>query len=199
VRPILVVQVEDGVEGKTLTRTNLADVVRVIERQTGPLAVNEIVHCFQDKTDIEAGGRIIRKLEASRIQDDTNVKVVLFKTALTTGWDCPRAETMMSFRRAQDPTSIAQLVGRMIRTPLARRIETDEVLNTVDLFLPHYDSEALEGVLARLRSPDESEGLPTQVETSVVEYPRNPALTEAFAHLKTLPRTPFSVSQRWAT
>lgn len=186
VRPILVVQVEDGTE-TTLTRTNLSDVVRVIERQSGTLTVNEIVHCFQDQNEIQAGGRIIRKLEASRIQDSAEVKVVLFKTALTTGWDCPRAEVMMSFRRAQEPTSIAQLVGRMIRTPLARRIKSNEVLNTVELFLPHYDSEALEGVLSRLRSPDAEEGLPTRVETSAVEYPRNPALADVFKHLKALP------------
>jgi len=186
VRPILVVQVEDGVEGQVLTRTNLSDVVRVIERQSGLLAVNEIVHCFQEQSEIEAGGRVIRKIDASRVQDTQEVKVVLFKTALTTGWDCPRAETMMSFRRAQDPTSIAQLVGRMIRTPLARRIETDEVLNTVDLFLPHYDATALEGVLEKLRNPDEAEGPPSRVETHVLEYPRNPAVLAVFAHLKTL-------------
>jgi len=113
--------------------------------------------------------------------------VVLFKTALTTGWDCPRAEVMMSFRRAQDPTSIAQLVGRMIRTPLARRIESDEVLNTVELFLPHYDADALESVLSRLRSPDAEEGVPSRVESEAVEYPRNPEMTAVFEHLKTLP------------
>ncbi|MCI0697638.1 DEAD/DEAH box helicase family protein [candidate division KSB1 bacterium] len=186
VRPILVVQVEDGTEN-ILTRTNLSDVVRVIERQSGPLAVNEIVHSFQDQAEIQAGGRIIRKIEASRIQDDGEVKVVLFKTALTTGWDCPRAEVMMSFRRAQDPTSIAQLVGRMIRTPLARRIESDEMLNTVELFLPHYDTDALESVLSRLRSPDAEEGVPSRVESEAVEYPRNPEMTEVFEHLKTLP------------
>jgi len=83
-------------------------------------------HCFQDQADLQISGHIIRKVEASRIQDTGEIKVVLFKTALSTGWDCPRAEIMMSFRRAQDPTSIAQLVGRMIRTPLARRIEKDE-------------------------------------------------------------------------
>ena len=125
-------------------------------------------------------------MEASRIQDATDVKVVLFKTALSTGWDCPRAEIMMSFRRAQDPTSIAQLVGRMIRTPLARRIEKDEVLNTVELFLPHYNAESLEKVLERLRSPDAEEGLPSRVETSVVEYARNPKLAHVFDHLQTL-------------
>jgi type III restriction enzyme len=186
VRPILVVQVQDGTD-KTITRTSLPDVVRVIERQSGPLAINEIVHCFQDHTDIEAGGRIIRKIEASRIQDTSDVKVVLFKTALTTGWDCPRAEVMMSFRRAQDATSIAQLVGRMIRTPLARRIVENEVLNTVELSLPHYDSEALEAVLKRLRNPEAEEGLPSRVETSTAEFSRNPKLVAIFDRLKGLP------------
>jgi type III restriction enzyme len=186
VHPILVIQVEDGTEN-ILTRTNLPDVVRVIERQSGQLAVNEIVHCFQDHAEVQAGNRIIRKIDASRIQDDSEVKVVLFKTALNTGWDCPRAEVMMSFRRAQEPTSIAQLVGRMIRTPLARRIESDEVLNTVELFLPHYDADALEGVLSRLRSPEAEEGVPTRVESAVAEYPRNPDMADAFECLKTLP------------
>ncbi len=190
VRPILVVQVEDGTEN-ILTRTPLADVVRVIERHTGPLALNEIVHCFQDSNEIQEAGRIIRKLEASRIQDSPEVKVVLFKTALSTGWDCPRAEVMMSFRRAQDPTSIAQLVGRMIRTPLARRIGTNEVLDTVELFLPHYDAQALEEVLKHLRNPDD--GLGTRAETSTEVYGRNPELAKVFEHLKTLPT--YSVSR----
>lgn len=192
VRPVLVVQVQDGNE-TTLTQTPLNDVVRVIERQIGQLDLNEIVHCFQDKEEIQYGGRIIRRMDASRIQDSSEVKVVLFKTALTTGWDCPRAEVMMSFRRAQEPTSIAQLVGRMIRTPLARRIESDEVLNTVELFLPHYDADALEGVLSRLRTPDEHEGLPSDVTTKAVEYPRNPNFAEVFDHLATLPT--YSVSR----
>ncbi len=186
VRPILVVQVQDGTE-TVLTRTNLDDLVRIIERHTGALALNEIVHCFQDQGNVEAGGRIIRKIEASRIQDSSDVKVVLFKTALSTGWDCPRAEVMMSFRRAKDATSIAQLVGRMIRTPLARRIGTDEVLDTVDLFLPHYDRRALEGVLAELRNPDAERGIPTRVETEVKEYSRNPAYGEVFEQMRTLP------------
>ena len=93
----------------------------------------------------------------------------------------------MSFRRVQDPTSIAQLVGRMIRTPLARRIESNEVLNTVELFLPHYDASALEGVLSRLRSPEAEEGLPTRIETLVVEYTRNPAFSDVFEYLNDLP------------
>ena len=184
VRPILVVQVEDGTEG-VLTRTSLEDVLRVIERQTGSLAVNEIVHCFQDPGEIQISGKIIRKLEASRIQESPDAKVVLFKTALSTGWDCPRAEVMMSFRRAEDPTSIAQLVGRMVRTPLARRIGTNEVLDTVELFLPHYNRDAVKAVLELLRNP--TDGLGIRAESSAETYPRNPAMAKVFEHLKTLP------------
>ncbi len=185
VKPVLVVQVQDGTEN-TLTATPLHDVVTVIQRETGPLAMNEIVHCFQDKEEIQYGGCIIRRMDASRIQDTPDVKVVLFKTALTTGWDCPRAEVMMSFRRSVDATTIAQLVGRMIRTPLARRIESDEALNVVDLFLPHYDTENLEDVLNALSNPEAHEGVSSNVTVQAVEYPRNPALTGVFNHAATL-------------
>jgi len=186
VRPIFVVQVEDGTEN-VLTRTNLPEVIRVIERQTGPLGPNELVHCFQEQGELSVGGRTVRKIEPSRIQESSEAKVVLFKTALTTGWDCPRAEVMMSFRRAQDPTSIAQLIGRMIRTPLARSIETEAVLDTVELFLPHYDDKALEDVLQRLRNPEAEEGLPSRAETDVVDYPRSADYADVFEHLASLP------------
>ncbi len=185
VRPVLVVQVQDGTKN-TLTATPMEDAVRVIQRETGPLAVNEIVHCFQDKDEIQYGGCIIRRMDSSRIQDSPDVKVVFFKTALTTGWDCPRAEVMMSFRRSVDATTIAQLVGRMIRTPLARRIESDEALNVVELFLPHYDTENLENVLSALRNPEAHEGTGTTVTTQAVEYPRNRAFADVFRHLATL-------------
>jgi len=184
IHPILVVQVEDGTENR-ITRTPLEDVINVLERQMGTLVLDEIVHCFQDSSDLQISGKIIRKLEASRIQDNPSVKVVLFKTALSTGWDCPRAEVMMSFRRAEDPTSIAQLVGRMVRTPLARRITTNEVLNTVELFLPHYNRDSVEQVLQQLRNP--SDGLGIRAETTAETYLRNPSMTKVFEHLKTLP------------
>ena len=36
--------------------------------------------------------------------EDRNIRVVFFKENLSTGWDCPRAETMMSFKHASDAT-----------------------------------------------------------------------------------------------
>ena len=123
----------------------MSKAVDVLEKVYGRFGEGELAHCFQQEDDIAAGGYIIRKIDASKIQGDAAVRVVFFKMALTTGWDCPRAEVMMSFRRAADHTLIAQLVGRMVRTPLARRVEEDEFLGSVALFLPHYDERRIEG------------------------------------------------------
>jgi type III restriction enzyme len=102
---------------------------------------------MHDCGDMDLGGRRVRRVDASRIDEDKGIGVVLFKTSLSTGWDCPRAEVMMSFRRAEDHTYIAQLLGRMVRTPLARRIERDAALNDVHLFLPYFDEAAVKAVV----------------------------------------------------
>ncbi len=84
---------------------------------------------------IKVTERGIRYVKPSDIQDDPDLRVVFFKMSLTTGWDCPRAEVMMSYRSARDDTLIAQLVGRMVRTPLARAVSGSDLLNTVPAVL----------------------------------------------------------------
>lgn len=188
VRPLLVIQVEDG-QAKSVTATKLDDVIAVIERAVGTLSDESYAHAFDIADTITAGGRRIRKVEASRIQEEPFVSVIFFKMALSTGWDCPRAEVMMSFRRAVDPTSIAQLVGRMVRSPLARRIETNELLNSVALYLPHYDRRGLDRILAYLRDPQSPDALPATVVTGgeLATYQRAVASEEAFKALAKLP------------
>ncbi|MFC1805924.1 DEAD/DEAH box helicase [Planctomycetota bacterium] len=186
VEPVLVVQAEDGTAEK-LSRTDLGQAVEVLEREMGQFGLNALAHCFQEDGPIQAGVYPVRKIEASKIQQDPYVRVVLFKMALSTGWDCPRAEVMMSFRRAQDHTSIAQLVGRMVRTPLARRIEGNELLNTVSLYLPHYDREGLAAIVSRLNDPENAS--PTEVVdgAQLVLVNRDPGQAAAFELLTTLP------------
>lgn len=153
--PVLVVQVENA-SGKDLTRTSLADALTAIESAIGRrLNEGEVAHALHDSGDLDIGGRRVRKVEASRIDGDKSIGVVFFKTSLSTGWDCPRAEVMMSFRRAEDHTYIAQLLGRMVRTPLARRIERDAALNDVHLYLPHYDQAAVQAVVHSLENVED--------------------------------------------
>ncbi len=155
VKPIMVIQVTDG-NDRTISQTSLEQIIAVLEKEVGMIQDDELAHSFQDDKPLSVGDRKIRKIDASRIQEDEKVKFVLFKMSLTTGWDCPRAEVMMSFRKANDHTLIAQLIGRMVRTPLARRIENQDFLNTVSLYLPHYDQEGLNQVIENLKSDPES-------------------------------------------
>jgi type III restriction enzyme len=153
VRPILVVQVQDAV-GSQLSRTDLATAIRIIREEEGHLESHAIAHSFQEGRVVSIDGQDVRYLAPPDIQVDPDVRVVFFKSSLNTGWDCPRAEVMMSFRTASDATLIAQLVGRMVRAPLARRVDANEYLNTVGLYLPHYDDKELGAVIERLTAPD---------------------------------------------
>lgn len=163
VNPIFVVQVLSST-GDRVSDTDLDDCLCKIEERTGFLfSEGEVVHTFgQTSTSITVNGLNVRYEEPSRIADDRNIKVVFFKENLSTGWDCPRAETMMSFRHAKDATYIAQLLGRMVRTPMQARILVDEVLNDVHLYLPYFDAETVKNVVEELQST-EGGNIPTDI------------------------------------
>lgn len=188
VRPIFVVQVQDGT-GKQLSRTDLGAAIRAIDDEVGPLAGDAFSHAFQEGTRVELEDRALRYLAPADIDADPDVQVIFFKTSLNTGWDCPRAEVMMSFRTAVDATLIAQLVGRMVRTPLARRIDADEYLNTVTLYLPHYDAGGLRSVVSRLTTPDPNILPPVEIEKGeeVLTLQRAVFTEDVFAALERVP------------
>jgi type III restriction enzyme len=188
IHPILVVQVQDA-SGKQISKTDIGEAIRAIEDEAGPLNNSASAHALQEGARLDVGGRELRYLPPADIQDDPDVRVVFFKAALNTGWDCPRAEVMMSFRPAKDGTLIAQLVGRMVRTPLARRVDSDEHLNTVALYLPHYDEAGLKKVVDKLTSKDPNVLPPSDFEKGedVVSLGRAPGSDEAFAALERLP------------
>ena len=154
VDPVFVVQVKAGT-GEAVSDTNLDDVIAKIEKRTGrQFSEWEVVHTFGSIGTITANGLNVHPVDPSRIADDRRIKVVLFKENLSTGWDCPRAETMMSFRTAKDYTYIAQLLGRMIRTPLQNRVKVDDSLNEVRLFLPYFDEQTVTKVIEELKSSE---------------------------------------------
>lgn len=168
VDPVLVVQVCPG-SGGAISDTNLEDVLAKIEEKVGmPFKEGEVVHCFGEGTTLELNGLHIPHVKASEIADDHKIKVVFFKEALSTGWDCPRAETMMSFAVRNDPTYIAQLLGRMVRTPLQMRVLRDEFLNDVKLYLPHFNKDTVKKIVDELQSNEGGE-IPTEINGESLE------------------------------
>lgn len=107
VNPVFVIQVQAG-SVKLISNTNLDDVIAKIEERIGvAFKENEVVHTFGSTATLLVNGLNVPHIEPSEITDDRRIKVVLFKENLSTGWDCPRAETMMSFRHVEDATYIA--------------------------------------------------------------------------------------------
>jgi type III restriction enzyme len=147
--PALIVQVENEIGGK-VTATDLDALIRAVTDVVGPLPDIAFAHAFGTGTPEPVGGRVIRHIDASKIAADTDARVVFFKSSLDVGWDCPRAEVLFSFRRAVDPTSIAQMIGRMVRSPLARRIAENEELNSAYVFLPYYEESGVRAIIDRL-------------------------------------------------
>ena len=163
VNPILIIQVLNGT-GDALTDTNLDDCIAKIEERTGfKLESGQVVHTFGGTTaTLTVNGLDVRYEEPSNIAEDRNIRVVFFKENLSTGWDCPRAETMMSFKHANDVTYIAQLLGRMVRTPMQMHIQVDDVLNDVHLYLPYFNKDTVKDVVEALQSTEGGD-IPTDI------------------------------------
>lgn len=132
--PLLVVQMADKPDDATMIRT-----LDTIFESWPELTAESVAHVFGEHQSLEVGGYFVPYVEPQRVQDSKHIRVLIAKSAISTGWDCPRAEVLVSFRPASDPTNITQLLGRMIRTPLARRVPGNELLNSVDCILPYFD------------------------------------------------------------
>lgn len=52
-------------------------------------------------------------------------KVLIFKQAISQGWDCPRAAVLIIFREIGNPTFGIQTVGRILRMPQQKHYEND--------------------------------------------------------------------------
>lgn len=170
VNPIFVIQVLAGSKGAH-SDTNLDDVIAQIEERLGNrFQEYEVVHTFGSTAALEINGLPVHHVEPSDITSDKRIRVVLFKENLSTGWDCPRAETMMSFRRAEDATYIAQLLGRMVRTPLQCHIQVDDYLNDVRLFLPYFNRATVKSVIDELQNAEGGD-IPTVIDEESLEQP----------------------------
>ncbi|MDQ0221423.1 type III restriction endonuclease subunit R [Peribacillus cavernae] len=151
---------------------------------------DSVYNVFGEHKTETFGGYIAPYIAPERVQESDWVRILVAKDAISTGWDCPRAEVMVSFRAASDKTHITQLLGRMVRTPLARRIPGNERLNSVDCLLPYFNKTSVEAVVAALMTGGEpSEDLPDRrVLINPREMKPNPTIpTEVWDKLLSLP------------
>ncbi len=61
------------------------------------------------------------------IPNDSEVNFLIFKMAIDTGWDCPRASILVRFRETKSEVFEIQTIGRILRMPEAVHYEDDNL------------------------------------------------------------------------
>ncbi|MEG3168067.1 DEAD/DEAH box helicase family protein [Sphingomonas sp. LB3N6] len=145
--PLMVLQVPN-----TPDHAEIGAAIATIYKHWPSLPDDAVAHVFGEHTVQTFGPYNVPYISPERVQESTWVRILIAKDAISTGWDCPRAEVMVSFRPVKDKTQITQLLGRMVRTPLARRIPGNERLNSVDCLLPFFDARSVKEVAIALMS-----------------------------------------------
>ena len=65
-------------------------------------------------------------------RNDSSIDVIIFKVALATGWDIPRANMLLQLRQIYSATLDIQTIGRIRRNPLTQKIDPDGPLAILD-------------------------------------------------------------------
>ena len=66
-------------------------------------------------------------------KNNSKVEYLIFKQAIDTGWDCPRAQILIKFRETKSIIFEIQTLGRILRMPEAKHYNND-VLNTAYVY-----------------------------------------------------------------
>ena len=175
VLPLMVLQVPNAPD-----HNDIGAALDTIYAQWPDLPEDAVAHVFGEHTAQTFGAHAVPYISPERVQESTWIRVLIAKDAISTGWDCPRAEVMVSFRPARDRTHITQLLGRMVRTPLARRIPGNDRLNSVDCLLPFFDEASVTDIAKALMSGgDGGDELPgRRVLINPVELKPNPTIPD---------------------
>jgi type III restriction enzyme len=182
--PLMVLQVPNTPDPDDIGRA-----LDIIYERWPKLPSGSVAHVLGEHSTQKFGNRNVPHISPERVQESTWVRVLIAKDAISTGWDCPRAEVMVSFRAAVDRTHITQLLGRMVRSPLARRIPGHDRLNAVDCLLPKFNAQTVREVVDALLNGDDTLPPPGgRVLVNPVEMKPNPAASAAvWAKFESLP------------
>ena len=172
--PLMVLQVPNSPD-----RNKIAHWLETIFQRWPELPQDSVANVFGEHVTEKFGNYTVPYMSPEHVQDQTWVRILIAKDAISTGWDCPRAEVMVSLRSATDRTHITQLLGRMVRTPLARRIPGNEKLNSVDCLLPYFDEDAVNTVVKVLTEGGGDTPPVGRVLINPKEMKPNPAVAEA--------------------
>jgi type III restriction enzyme len=131
VNPLMLIQIPNVDEGE-----KKKEFVRDFLRDFNETTENGKVILWCDKHD-PIDRKYIKK-------NDCPVDVVIFKTAVAIGWDCPRASILVKFREGHSETFEIQTVGRILRTAEHHSYPDSQLLNHAYIYtnIKEYETKA---------------------------------------------------------
>lgn len=197
--PLLVAQIPNKAAGQKDSEKGRREedhiihlVLETIRKHWPAMPEDCVAHVLSDRATIEVGAYEIPKVAPQDIEHTHHIRVLIAKDAVSTGWDCPRAEVLVSLRPAKDDTYVTQLLGRMVRTPLAQQTSVER-LNAASCYLPHFDKQTAKIVAEEImgmrepRSGERGAAVPKVMLKPVTLIRNSTVPQEVFALLESLP------------
>lgn len=122
VRPLLLVQVPNADQGDQ----RLASTIDFFTAAGLSMDLELAIWLSDDKKKLGSWPAKTSNLENIAAWNNP-ARVLLFKQAVGTGWDCPRAHVLVQFRETNSKTFAIQTLGRILRMPEHRHYEDDRL------------------------------------------------------------------------
>jgi len=120
INPLMLIQIPWNIaKTSVLEKSEIEKVEQILKEKYSITRDNWklAVYLSEDKTD---------NLEDISSKKST-VEVLIFKQAIATGWDCPRAQILIMFREIKSITFEIQTVWRIMRMPELKHYENEEL------------------------------------------------------------------------
>ena len=127
VNPLVIIQIPNKDEGDAKKM-----VIKDFLRDRGITEENEKLKLWCDT---------YAPFDKKALRKNTNItEYLIFKTAVATGWDCPRAHILIKFRDGQSETFETQTIGRILRTAEAKSYD-NPILDNAYIFTNLWNFE----------------------------------------------------------
>lgn len=132
INPLVLIQLPNDDKATTETsNTNKQSIILEFLKQKGVSENDIAIWLSEDKINLEDVER-----------NNSSISFLLFKQAVATGWDCPRAGVLVMFREIKNPTFAIQTVGRILRMPFGTHFGKPE-LNLGYLYTNYKRNEVI--------------------------------------------------------
>ena len=107
--------------------------IQIPNAEAGDLKIDAIRNFLAEKDITEANGKLAIWLNNYPSSENLDgialnanpIQFLIFKQAIDTGWDCPRAHILVKFRETKSETFEIQILGRILRMPEQKHYPID--------------------------------------------------------------------------